>query len=342
MSENSGTQQLLTPRLESFPAIRSRSPEEAEHGLVAVYDARHFDVKGDPEDFFVHANYKRLNDISLTYCAFGSAVEIDFPEAGYARELFVLSGRASVQAGRGAADLRQNDSLPLPARHALHVCYSENFQQVVLRIDEAALTRKLSAVLGNEPRMPPQIVATNNADPAQEMLRRLVFFTSQEIDRIGRGCESSPVIKEFEQAIIVSYLFANRGNYSDLLEAKPKDSAPWQVRAVEDYIVANWDKPIDIATLVAVTGVSARSIFQSFARTRGYSPMAFLKRTRLERARSGLQSGNPQTSVTAVAFACGFHNIGHFARDYREAFGELPSETLFKGKHMHAGRHNRP
>ena len=38
------------------------------------------------------------------------------------------------------------------------------------------------------------------------------------------------------------------------------------------------------------------------------------------------------TSVTAVAFACGFDNPGHFAGDYRLAFGELPSQTLTKVK----------
>jgi AraC-like DNA-binding protein len=338
-SDNSGTQQLFAPRLDHFPAIRSRLADEVEHGLIAVYDARRFDLKGDQKDFFVHANYKRLNEISLTYCAFGSTVEIDFPEAAYARELFVLSGRASVRAGRSAAELKQNDSLPLPAHEVLDVCYTENFEEVVLRIDEAAIARKLTALLGDAPCVPLQISVKKDVTPAQEMLRRLVLFTAQEIDGFGDGCETSPVVKEFEQAIIVSYLYANCGNYSGLLEAKPKDSAPWQVRAVEEYIVANWDKPIDISMLVAVTGVSARSIFQSFARARNYSPMTFLKRTRLEQARSRLRVGNPQTSVTAVAFACGFHNLGHFAREYREAFGELPSETIFKGKDVHAARH---
>jgi AraC-like DNA-binding protein len=32
--------------------------------------------------------------------------------------------------------------------------------------------------------------------------------------------------------------------------------------------------------------------------------------------------------VINVASQCGFLNPGHFARDYRIAFGELPSETL--------------
>jgi transcriptional regulator GlxA family with amidase domain len=33
-------------------------------------------------------------------------------------------------------------------------------------------------------------------------------------------------------------------------------------------------------------------------------------------------------SVTQVALRCGFQDPGHFARDFRLAFGDLPSETL--------------
>jgi AraC-like DNA-binding protein len=207
---------------------------------------------------------------------------------------------------------------------------SGGFQQVVLRIDDAALAGRLTALLGDEPAKPLQIAAKSDADLGQELLRRLVFFAAQQIDALGAGLESSPAIRELEQAIIIAFLFANYSDPSGRLRTTPKASAPWQVRVVEEYIAANWNKPIDIATLVDVTGTSARSIFQSFSRARDYSPMLFLKRTRLVQARSRLQAGDSQTSVTAIAYACGFHNLGHFARDYRAAFGELPSETLRK------------
>jgi transcriptional regulator GlxA family with amidase domain len=49
---------------------------------------------------------------------------------------------------------------------------------------------------------------------------------------------------------------------------------------------------------------------------------------RLRHAREMLGAGDPEASVTSVAFVCGFGNLGHFARDYRETFGERPSETL--------------
>jgi transcriptional regulator GlxA family with amidase domain len=56
--------------------------------------------------------------------------------------------------------------------------------------------------------------------------------------------------------------------------------------------------------------------------------MAFAKGIRLNLAKQILSLPDAQTSVAGVAFSCGFANLGHFAKEYREAFGERPSETL--------------
>ena len=60
--------------------------------------------------------------------------------------------------------------------------------------------------------------------------------------------------------------------------------------------------------------------------------MAFVKQVRLRHAQDMLLNPDANTSVTGVAFACGFQNLGHFARDYRQTFGELPSATLGRSK----------
>jgi len=56
--------------------------------------------------------------------------------------------------------------------------------------------------------------------------------------------------------------------------------------------------------------------------------MAFVKEMRLRRAREMLVRTDLSPSVTETALACGFTNLGHFARDYFKRFGERPSETL--------------
>ena len=126
----------------------------------------------------------------------------------------------------------------------------------------------------------------------------------------------------------MAFLCANRHTFSHLLDREEKDTVPFQVRRAEEFIEAHWDQAITIERLVEETGVGARAIFRAFQQSRGYSPMAFARTIRLKRAREMLSAPAPETSVTAIAFTCGFGNLGHFARDYRETFGERPSVTL--------------
>jgi transcriptional regulator GlxA family with amidase domain len=84
--------------------------------------------------------------------------------------------------------------------------------------------------------------------------------------------------------------------------------------------------------MAAVAKVSARSLFRQFKQDRGYTPAEFAKRIRLNSAREMLEQPREGDSVIQVALRCGFQNPGHFARDFRLAFGELPSETLKRSR----------
>ena len=101
-----------------------------------------------------------------------------------------------------------------------------------------------------------------------------------------------------------------------------------QLHLLEEYLVKYWDQPLDIKAMVLVSRVSARSIFRYFREVLGCSPSQFLRKIRLQRARDDLAKGERGTTVIAVALRCGFSSLGHFAREYRAAFGELPSATL--------------
>ena len=130
----------------------------------------------------------------------------------------------------------------------------------------------------------------------------------------------------------MSFLHANTHNFSRLLERGGRRVTPWQVRRAEEFIEVNWQRPLTLRMIAEATGVSARSLFKAFRGARGCSPTEYVKRVRLKQARQMLTSPTQHTSVTAVAFACGFDNPGHFSGNYRLAFGELPSQTLTKVK----------
>jgi transcriptional regulator GlxA family with amidase domain len=130
--------------------------------------------------------------------------------------------------------------------------------------------------------------------------------------------------------VIMKFLMCHRHNYTHLLLREPLPVASSAVRIVEEFVEANWDKPIDVPAMARVANVSARSLFRQFKQDRGYSPADFAKQIRLDRARDLLEQPSQGSSVTQIALRCGFQNPGHFARDFRLAFGELPSETLRK------------
>ena len=59
------------------------------------------------------------------------------------------------------------------------------------------------------------------------------------------------------------------------------------------------------------------------------SPVKYLKRHRMTQARLSLVKAEPaDTTVTTVAHHWGFWELGRFAVEYRQLFGESPSTTL--------------
>ena len=118
-------------------------------------------------------------------------------------------------------------------------------------------------------------------------------------------------------------------NYSAVLQEGASAAAPFYVRRAEDYMNAHATEAIGMEDLVAVSGVSARSLYAGFRRFRGTSPMAYLKWLRLDRAHVDLRTASPgEITVKEIALRYGFAHLGHFSAAYRQKYGQPPSETL--------------
>lgn len=101
------------------------------------------------------------------------------------------------------------------------------------------------------------------------------------------------------------------------------------VKEARDYMMANLNKPITLKDLCENLYVSSRSLIYGFQEIFGTSPMNYLKMLRLHGVRQTLKQADPmQTNVKEAANYFGFWSMGHFTRDYKSFFGELPSVTL--------------
>lgn len=101
------------------------------------------------------------------------------------------------------------------------------------------------------------------------------------------------------------------------------------VRLAEDFANSNPENGVRMVDLCHVAGVSERTLQYAFQTCLGISPISYLKRLRLHRARRLLKSADPKrTTVSEIASECGFWHFGEFMHAYRAHFDESPSETL--------------
>ncbi|MDF3839897.1 AraC family transcriptional regulator [Cupriavidus basilensis] len=115
-------------------------------------------------------------------------------------------------------------------------------------------------------------------------------------------------------------------NYADRLLVKAPGPSPRHIRSAIEYIHAHARDSISVEDIANVAGVSVRALQVGFATFKSTTPMAYLKRVRLEGVRNELLHSD-YVSVADVAMHWGFKHLGMFAKVYREAFGELPSQT---------------
>jgi len=316
------------PKLNKFRVLDTDNRDVTRDVLVSRYGMRDCDLDRRGEIFRGVASYLALKNLDLSYGSLSASTKGSFCGNDLVRQQYVLSGRSQIAIGRSQFEVDMDNAAILPSETEFRCHFSGNFSQLFVRIPQAVLRSKLAAITGAPVKRSIEFAAgPASRSPEQLQLRRLMDFFVGELDREDVNTTSAQ-LAEFEQLLIVSFLRANLHDLSHLLIGRAPSAAPWQVWRVEEYIEANWNRPITIEELVHETGVGARNMFLTFRKVRGYTPMAFLQRVRLEHARRQLQAPGAGVSVVAVSLACGFHNTGHFARYYREAFNELPSETL--------------
>jgi AraC family transcriptional regulator, ethanolamine operon transcriptional activator len=97
------------------------------------------------------------------------------------------------------------------------------------------------------------------------------------------------------------------------------------------YALSRRENPPSVDDLCRYAGVSRRNLQDCFRDAFGISPSQFLRVARLNGVRRELKvlaATGQRVSIGDVAASWGFWHWSRFAGNYRELFGELPSQTL--------------
>ena len=297
--------------LSNYPVVRSDDAEFVRDRLFQAYGANHFEIGTSNKRFAVTANHLQIGGLGLSYCNYASDVSLGFDEASFVRQVFNIEGVGRYAAGKQSDEIRPGSwTRIIPAQTPLKFDFRSGYRQFVLRIEFDALLRNLGALLGRDIGRKLVFDETPARNPSMQALRRRVF--SFALDFNERGAFFSDVAAaEVERMVVMNFLMCHRHTYTHLLLREPLPASGSSVRAVEEFIEANWNNPIDIEAMAAVAKVSARSLFRQFKRDRGYTPADFAKRIRLNRARN------------ARARLCGRSGVAAHDAVARAAGGEL-------------------
>jgi len=270
----------LSKPLDNFPLERTRNPEKVRAALARVYAEPRLQLSGGARALNARMNELRLLKITLAYSRYGGDVCLNFPAVDCFLQVRLLSGHAEI------TRKRQSASLTVPAESATvspdagyRANYSADYEGLIFKVKAQALTNKLAALTGATINAPLQLSLrpnrTQSARIWHQYLPRLTAMLNDAVEPLPAWW-----VAQTEQLLMVMFLCAHQHAYSHLLEQDAPDSAPWQVRKAEDYIEANWRHAITLEDLAEVTGVSAFSLFRSFKKTRGYSPLDFAAKLR--------------------------------------------------------------
>ncbi|QKQ69424.1 AraC family transcriptional regulator [Acinetobacter sp. 10FS3-1] len=147
----------------------------------------------------------------------------------------------------------------------------------------------------------------------------------------------SLLAEDYENFIIKTLLLFQENNYSEQLRQVSNQQQPAYIQKVHKFIITHACEEISVDTLQQLAGVSKSKLYEEFQTYYGTSPLAYLKKYRLQQIYKSLctPSVDKRISISQLAFKWGFNHLSRFSQDYREEFGEKPSDTKNKFKELH-------
>lgn len=312
--------------------FESKDLDEAREVTSRLWRPHQSDMKYPHEAFFTRHNCVQLDQFRLSYVRCDNVLSIKSVDAvGLYQIHFALNGASQHKLGKRVVTNSPESAFILSASYPAIITTASKSRKLILAFTADALMTELAHCLGHMPRNPllfePTFDLRKNETGA---LLRLISFLCHEVEQSDSlHLHSSLAIQQLERSILYALLDQHPHNYSNILHSPIQSDLEWRARLVEEFILANLDRPLSMGDLCALTNVSARALQACFRRYRGYTPMQFLKRARLEKARQDLLA-DTEESVGEIAVKWGFYHLGRFSADYRREYGELPSETRRK------------
>jgi AraC-like DNA-binding protein len=305
--------------------------DEAESVITDLYIPNQIELVAGPEPLDMQVTGLRLGALTAGRLTYGRQVRLRTADAKNFHVNIPLRGRAVSRNGTGEpVTTGPGEGLVFSPGAPAEISWSADCEQLCLMIPAGRLEAALEQLLGRSLRG--QLAFDFAADlgsPLGQRWRTVLDLLVDELDHPTHvGC--NPLVSQHLEGLVLDgLLLGQRHSHSDVAIGNSMVAMSATVRRAVGLIEERPSEPWTTVRLAAEVHLSVRALQEGFRRDLGTPPMAYLRQTRLRRAREQLlMAERDATTVSAVAVGLGILHLGRFASAYREAFGESPSATL--------------
>lgn len=225
---------------------------------------------------------------------------------------------------------RSSNGLTLILSGELNITYEDHTRTVYpgnIILQRMGDTYSLHA---NHPDGVEFIVISYLADPQESLFELLPdrLFCTEHVSRFRNAFESAAriyasydICHEALLRAVVQEILCNiiRESYPVML-SREKNPVEFAKRYIDEF----YANDLSADNIAAVVGLSPSYLRSLFKKSEGESPIHYLNRTRIERAKEMISSN--MFRLEEVALACGFQNVYYFSRVFKEFTGVTPGK----------------
>jgi AraC-like DNA-binding protein len=195
-----------------------------------------------------------------------------------------------------------------------------------------ALSAIGAAIAGCDLTAPVDAVTQTPPPAMMSRLQRLYAAAVQLAKEAPEIIANAEAVRALEHELVQTLVACLRPA-NDEEDAVAKRRHALIMRRFHAMVAESGDRPVYVADLCSAIGVSDRTLQICCREHLGMGPQKYLWLRRMQLARRALARANHlSTTVTEIATAHGFWELGRFAAAYRLAYGENPSTTLARGR----------
>lgn len=328
-----GNQTMLSGALIQAPHTQLFASHDLEQTRFAVGNVmtRHLlGISGRSQRLNARMHHVSFGDVSLSRLKYGAEVTI---EPGCLETFYLvqmpLAGHAAIDCGKQHVDSCPALASILNPTESTVMCWSADSDQLMVRIERSLVDRAIWAHLGRETgealRFQPGF-RWQDCAAWRCLMQYLVDCVANDFD----PARHKLIASNMEQLVVSTLLSTHPHNFSDIKPQHRTTVLPRHVRKVEEFLRTHAHEPVSADQLAELAGVSLRSLYAGFKEYCGVTPMQYLKNLRLDGARNMLLNERGSVTVATAAMQWGFSHLGRFSVEFKQRFGESPSEMLRK------------